>query len=276
MSFVDSLISGGIAGTCVDLVFFPIDTLKTRLQAKNGFFANGGWKGVYSGVGSTIVASAPGAALFFVVYDQMKARLASSSLSDPATHMLAASVGEVAACTVRVPSEVIKQRVQTGVHARSFHALKSILSNELGEGVFRGLYRGFGPTLMREIPFTAVQFPIYEKLKQVSGANERPYISAFCGSFAGAVAAAVTTPLDVIKTRVMLQKHPLQTSASGSGGRISLLHIVRDISNEGASAFLKGIVPRTLWISAGGAVFLGVYEIAKDAVSKSRGTKFNE
>lgn len=305
MSFVDSLVSGGIAGTCVDLVFFPIDTLKTRLQAKNGFFANGGWRGVYSGVGSTIVASAPGAALFFVVYDQLKQKLKqNTSLSDPKIHMISSSLGEVAACTVRVPSEVIKQRVQTGVHARSMHALKAILSNTLGEGVFKGLYRGFSITLMREIPFTAVQFPLYEKLKKTVGANERPYLSAGCGMVAGGFAAAITTPLDVIKTRVMLQKHhnahpdPTPKTTSTTGGtskpptdtpngtsngttnetvntkstpkRVSLIHIVRDVASEGPSAFWRGVVPRTMWISMGGAVFLGVYEISKDAITRSK------
>lgn len=299
MSFVDSLVSGGIAGTCVDLVFFPIDTLKTRLQAKNGFFANGGWRGVYSGVGSTIVASAPGAALFFVVYDQLKQQLnQTTSLSDPKIHMISSSLGEVAACTVRVPSEVIKQRVQTGVHARSMHALKAILSNTLGEGVFKGLYRGFSITLMREIPFTAVQFPLYEKLKKSVGANEKPYLSALCGMAAGGFAAAITTPLDVIKTRVMLQKHhnahPDPTTPKTAGGssktpnggpngtttskpaapkRVSLTHIVRDIASEGPSAFWRGVVPRTMWISMGGAVFLGVYEITKDAITRSKSEK---
>lgn len=35
-AFMVSLISGGAAGTATDLAFFPIDTLKTRLQAKGG------------------------------------------------------------------------------------------------------------------------------------------------------------------------------------------------------------------------------------------------
>lgn len=52
-----------MAGTSTDLFFFPIDTLKTRLQAKGGFFANGGYKGVYRGIGSAFLASAPGGEL---------------------------------------------------------------------------------------------------------------------------------------------------------------------------------------------------------------------
>jgi len=45
----------------------------------------------------------------------------------------------------------------------------------------------------------------------------------------------------------------------------------RIIENEGASALLRGIGPRILWISAGGAVFLGAYELAKDTLLAMQG-----
>lgn len=44
----------------MDLLFFPLDTLKTRLQTKEGFIRSGGFKGVYKGLGSVVVGSAPG------------------------------------------------------------------------------------------------------------------------------------------------------------------------------------------------------------------------
>lgn len=53
------LLSGACAGLAVDLSLFPLDTLKTRLQAQGGFFVNGGWTGVYRGMGSIAVGSAP-------------------------------------------------------------------------------------------------------------------------------------------------------------------------------------------------------------------------
>ncbi|KAG5357838.1 putative mitochondrial carrier protein [Yarrowia sp. B02] len=265
-----SLLSGGIAGTCTDLCFFPIDTLKTRLQAKGGFFVNGGWHGVYRGVGSAIVASAPGASLFFLTYEYTKTHLTphirALILNDDAaqgvTHMIGASLGEVAACMVRVPSEVIKQRAQTGHYKSSMEALKSILNNSSGEGVLRGLYRGYATTIVREIPFTMIQFPLYEYLKKKwARATQRDVVTskeaAVCGSFAGGVAAAITTPLDVIKTRLMLHKQ-----------RQSFFQTYRQIvQTEGYSALLKGIGPRTMWISAGGAIFLGVYETAKKSLT---------
>lgn len=264
-AFVISLISGGAAGTATDLAFFPIDTLKTRLQAKGGFFHNGGFRGLYKGLGSAVVASAPSASLFFMTYDTSKRYLKSTlpdlfpSLSLPTSthlsHMLAASMGEIAACMVRVPAEVIKQRTQSLQFKSSLESFKYILSNKSGEGVWKGLYRGWSTTIMREIPFTIIQFPLYEHMKHTWALYENvekvsPLKGALCGSIAGGFAAAMTTPLDVLKTRLMLSKE-----------RISVIRLAQNlVKEEGYAVFFSGIGPRTMWISAGGAIFLGVYE----------------
>ncbi|CCK71585.1 Pet8p KNAG_0H01700 [Huiozyma naganishii CBS 8797] len=265
--FLVSLLSGVASGISTDLVFFPIDTLKTRLQAKGGFFANGGCHNIYRGVGSAIVASAPSASLFFVTYDSMKIysrpfferHIRSEQGADTAIHMFSSSMGEIAACTVRVPAEVIKQKTQTGYTNSSYLTLKQILKNQNGEGLRRNLYRGWSTTLIREIPFTCIQFPLYEYLKkkwsQMGAQDERlpPWKGALCGSVAGGVAAALTTPLDFIKTRLMLNSKTIPAT-----------QIISTIwKEEGGAVFLSGIGPRTLWISAGGAIFLGVYETVK-------------
>jgi len=49
-----------VAGISVDLLFFPVDTLKTRLQSSQGFANAGGFKGMYKGIGSVALGSAPG------------------------------------------------------------------------------------------------------------------------------------------------------------------------------------------------------------------------
>lgn len=63
--------------------------------------------------------------------------------------------------------------------------------------------------MAHQIPFTSIQFPLYELLKArlSRSLNRKPlyaHEAALCGSIAGGVAAAATTPLDVLKTRVML------------------------------------------------------------------------
>ena len=74
------------------------------------------------------------------------------------------------------------------------------------------------------------------------------------------MAAGVTTPLDVLKTRVML-----------SARRESMVRIVRTILREnGIRPFFAGIGPRVTWISIGGAIFLGSYQWAVNALEKNR------
>ncbi|KAF2496222.1 mitochondrial carrier [Lophium mytilinum] len=264
--FLRSLLAGGLAGTTVDLTLFPLDTLKTRLQSSAGFSRSGGLRGIYRGVGSALVGSAPGAALFFTTYDSTKRILLTrtSPGNDALAHMAAASLGEVAACAVRVPTEVVKQRAQALQHPSSMAALTHILGQRHARGyahVWRELYRGWSITVMREVPFTMIQFPLWEALKSwraaqagkrgVSGAE-----GAVFGSLAGAVAAGVTTPLDVLKTRMMLasEKRPM--------GEM-LRQIVRE---SGPRAFFAGIGPRVFWISAGGAIFLGSYQWASNVL----------
>ena len=70
-------------------------------------------------------------------------------------------------------------------------------------------YSGLGVSIAREIPFAFIQFPIYEALKRLTleYADQQqisPSQGALCGSIAGSVAAAVTTPLDLLKTRQMI------------------------------------------------------------------------
>ena len=286
--FTQSLLAGALAGTTVDLSLYPLDTLKTRLQSSSGFFASGGLRGVYRGVGSALVGSAPGAALFFVTYDGVKrwmdaSRVVSRGLGlglgvpgrvEPLVHMLAASLGEVAACAIRVPTEVVKQRAQAGLHGSSLAALGDILGRyrTIGVvGVWTELYRGWGVTVMREVPFTVVQFPLWEALKAWArnrkgglGGSGRVDItaleSAIFGSIAGAVAAGITTPLDVLKTRLMLAREKVSAAEM-------LRQILRD---SGPRALFAGIGPRTLWISAGGAIFLGSYQWGINALGGHR------
>ncbi|XP_044933909.1 S-adenosylmethionine mitochondrial carrier protein isoform X6 [Mustela putorius furo] len=147
--FTASLVAGGVAGVAVDLILFPLDTIKTRLQSPQGFNKAGGFHGIYAGVPSAAIGSFPNAAAFFITYEYVKWFLHtdSSSYLMPVKHMLAASAGEVVACLIRVPSEVVKQRAQVSASSRTFHIFSNILYTE---GV-QGLYRGYKSTVLREV-----------------------------------------------------------------------------------------------------------------------------
>lgn len=171
-----------------------------------------------------LFGSAPSAASFFIVYDGVKRSLLPPAGSDTAatrshiviTHSLASSMGEIAACAVRVPTEVVKQRAQAGLFGgSSLLALKDILAlrhpdptgiAKRGYGqVIREMYRGAGITIAREIPFTVLQFTMWESMKEAyakrmlvpstreSGAVSQipASTSAMFGSVAGAIAAGI-------------------------------------------------------------------------------------
>jgi len=225
-TFKHFLAAGGIAGVAVDTALFPLDTIKTRLQSPLGFAKSGGFRGVYSGLSTAALGSAPTAALFFCAYESTKKILNNMpviSAFQPGVHMLSAATGEIMACIIRVPVEVVKQRQQAGVHSSSIHLLQSVLKSE----GFIGLYRGYRTTVLREIPFAFIQFPLWEWTKKTWSKRQNrdvsPWQSSICGAFSGGIAAAVTTPLDVAKTRIILAN---KTCPDASGNFASVLRNV--------------------------------------------------
>lgn len=201
--------------------------------------------------------------------------------------LLASAVGEVSACTLRVPIEVLKQRMQT-LHplytlqpgflaskprASLFRGIEAILKENEGKGSWRGFYRGYRATLQREIPFSCLQFPLYEFLKYhwaiIKGVNELDSVrAATCGSIAGGVTGAITTPLDVLKTRTMLTcNRPtsmISTDLVAQSSYNPFIGIKELWMEGGFRKCFAGAIPRTLWISIGGFIFFGVYERVKE------------
>jgi solute carrier family 25 S-adenosylmethionine transporter 26 len=81
--------------------------------------------------------------------------------------VLRASCGEFAACLVRVPTEVVKQRAQVSAGA-SIGQISRQLWQSNGISTF---YKGFGSTLAREIPFAFLEYPLWEYLKRKWAVN---------------------------------------------------------------------------------------------------------
>jgi solute carrier family 25 S-adenosylmethionine transporter 26 len=265
-----NLLAGGTAGCAVEAALYPIDTVKTRLQAAVGgggmraLMQSGGGRGLYAGVWGNLAGVLPSSALFMAVYEPVKqAVYARRDLTrDEAEFwgpVVAGMAAGLAASLTRVPTEVVKQRLQTGEFRGALGAVRHIVARE---GVRRGLYAGYGAFLLRDLPFDAIEFVAYERLKLAAAAalGREPNaaeVSAI-GAAAGGLTGVVTTPLDVLKTRLMTQ------GASGAykGVFDAAVGIVR---TEGWGAMMAGWQPRLIWISLGGCVFFPCLEAAKRA-----------
>eukprot|EP00026_Physarum_polycephalum_P012012 Phypoly_transcript_12275.p1 GENE.Phypoly_transcript_12275~~Phypoly_transcript_12275.p1 ORF type:complete len:193 (+),score=4.62 Phypoly_transcript_12275:535-1113(+) len=183
-------------------------------------------------------------------------------------------MADLCGALVWTPMDIIKQRLQvqrsTGVegvkeatlkYKGSFHALRTILKED---GVL-GLYRGFFTALATYGPLVGIYFSMYEQLKftiadlRRSSVQELPfYYHIASGASAGAFAAAVTCPLDVVKTRIQV------LSRDNPQGYRNAFQAVRTIiQEEGLKGFRKGIGARILWIAPGNAITISAYEQCK-------------
>ncbi|KAL3317025.1 hypothetical protein Ciccas_004318, partial [Cichlidogyrus casuarinus] len=153
--------------------------------------------------------------------------------------------------------EVVKQRTQNNPKLFVSSEIRNVLRTE---GI-SGFYRGFFSTVIRELPFSCIQFPLWETSKYICSQynNSRPLTNtqhALCGAFAGGLSGALTTPLDVAKTQIMLatKDHKL------ARGNVvfALGHIYRE---RGLPGLFSGVFPRSLMLMLGGGIFLSFYDI---------------
>ena len=174
-----------------------------------------------------------------------------------------AAIGNTVASFSRVPYEVVKQKLQTGVYTSTVQALTDMAQT----GGIRAFFPmgGVSIQMMRDIPYAMVTLLCYELFKQQLAPYKKKYpkqsslLDAFAGAMAGGIGSYVTNPMDVIKTR-------LQTNPEVYGG--SIRNCFAATWNEGGpSAFLRGSVPRLLHkIPANGLFFL-FYEFFQSALN---------
>lgn len=221
-------------------------------------------RGLYRGVVPGVVGIVPAAAVYMLFFQTLKTRFTARfpNRGRNAAIALAAAVGDVAACLVRVPCEVVKQRLQVGYYIDSRAALAGFARPAL-------LYAGLGAQLARDVPYAAVEFVFYENLKAAAarrngeGRKLGRVESFLVGGASGAAAAIASNPLDVVKTRLMTQIR-VGGMVKYRGVGHALVTVARE---EGAAAFAKGIAPRIVAKTLQSALFFAAYETIKRKIA---------
>jgi solute carrier family 25 (mitochondrial S-adenosylmethionine transporter), member 26 len=169
------------------------------------------------------------------------------------------------------------------------------------------LFRGYTALAARNLPTTSMMFPMFEHLKRtIKGYKQRKgtatgtltetgVITAISAGSAGSVAAVVTTPVDVIKTRIMLSaaeegsdmyakkmvaeakaKGQLAGTPTGEQGvaRKSGLMVAKEVVREnGVKGLFRGATLRGTWTALGSGLYLGVYESGRVYLGDRRKTE---
>jgi len=251
-----NLAIGAVSGMVAAAVVFPIDTAKTRIQTSTGgdgvealntfqmiqlIARTDGVPALYKGLLPVMVGSAPESAVQLTVFELSQKAL--RSLDGSILQVVAA--GMIAGCAQLVvtnPLEVLKITAQTsqGPAKSSLQLVK-----ELGPG---GLFRGWRATLLRDIPFAGLYFSLYTQAKSlIAPLLLNPLASAMlAGLVSGMVAAAATTPGDVIKTNIQATK----AAAAEEGVRDTAL----DADGGGSRMHAQGgvlVTAKTLYAQKG-------------------------
>lgn len=305
------MLAGGFGGAIGDSVMHSLDTVKTRQQGllfnpkyssmipayrtilrEEGFF-----RGLYGGYTPAILGSFPSTAAFFGTYELTKRTMINDlHINETVAYFLAGIFGDLALSVFYVPSEVLKTRLQLqgrynnpytqgcGYNYRSFR--DAVLSISKTEGV-SALTFGYKETLFRDLPFSALQFAFYERFRQWAIAynhnsdNLSIPLELVTGAAAGGLAGILTTPLDVIKTRIQtatidtagahihLTAELAKTSTGKMMHRFSTLGAVHSIySNEGIRGVFSGVGPRFIWTGVQSSIMLLLYQMTLKRLEK--------
>ncbi|AMD19128.1 HBR227Cp [Eremothecium sinecaudum] len=277
------LIAGAFAGVMEHTIMFPIDAIKTRMQAAGNSTAGKfnkispnmlayiskistteGSFALWKGVQSVILGAGPAHAVYFATYEVCKAHLIDPE--DVHTHQplktaVSGMVATIAADALMNPFDTIKQRLQLHPNDSMFRCAVRIYQNE-GLAAF---HYSYPTTLAMNIPFAAINFVIYESTTKFLNPQNTysPWIHCLCGGISGATCAAITTPLDCIKTVLQVR-----------GSDVVDKQIFRDANTfkKAASAiyqtyrwkgFFRGLKPRVISNMPATAISWTSYEFAK-------------
>ncbi|XP_035031434.1 calcium-binding mitochondrial carrier protein Aralar1 isoform X1 [Hippoglossus stenolepis] len=268
---------GSIAGATGATAVYPIDLVKTRMQNqrstgsfvgelmyKNSFdcakkvLRYEGVFGFYRGLLPQLIGVAPEKAIKLTMNDFVRDKFTTQDGTIPLpAEILAGGCAGGSQVIFTNPLEIVKIRLQVAGEITTGPRVSALnVVRDLG---FFGLYKGAKACFLRDIPFSAIYFPVYAHNKKML-ADEDGRLGALqllsAGAIAGVPAASLVTPADVIKTRLQVAARAGQTSYNG------VIDCFRKIlKEEGFRAFWKGAGARVLRSSPQFGVTLVTYEL---------------
>lgn len=279
------LIGGFVGGLSSAITLQPLDLLKTRLQQSkditlwSAIKQADGIRSLWRGTLTSAIRTSVGSALYLSSLNMMRTALASNKKSGPILskssrlpqlsmyeNLLAGAVARGMVGYITMPVTVLKVRYESTLYKYTSirEATRDIYSKE---GI-RGFFRGFGPTCMRDAPYSGLYVLLYEKSKVLipkllpeamiqhdSTGSFTTYtsttINALSAISSASLATAVTAPFDTIKTRMQLEPSKFTSFSK------TLLLILKQ---ENAMQLFSGLSMRLSRKALSAGIAWGIYE----------------
>lgn len=274
------MVAGSIAGSVEHMAMFPVDTIKTHMQAIRpcpikpvgisqafrSIIKTEGPSALYRGIWAMGLGAGPAHAVYFSFYEVSKKYLSRGNPNNSVAHAVSGVCATVASDAVFTPMDMVKQRLQIG--NGTYKGVWDCVGRVMREEGFGAFYASYRTTVLMNAPFTAVHFATYEAVKrglrEVSPERveeeEGWLVYATAGAAAGGLAAVVTTPLDVVKTQ--LQCQGVCGCDRFKSGSIS--DVFRTIlKKDGYRGLARGWLPRMLFHAPAAAICWSTYETVK-------------
>jgi len=213
---------------------------------------------LYTGLLPNLVKEGPPLALYLGIYEALKALLLQTDLGEQPIlcYLLAGGMGEVVGSVLRAPAEAIKSTQQSNEGMSIAEAMKRNFGDARGRG---NIFNTWQVTVIRDVPFGAIQIALFEVLKISLSGMEHPYVDgdsffgeAILGMIGGGVGAFVSAPADVVVTRMIKQQ--------GGDEALSPAEMVKEIWSEGGvGAFFRGSRERVIYWAPAIGIFLTAY-----------------
>ncbi|EGG18534.1 mitochondrial substrate carrier family protein [Cavenderia fasciculata] len=232
----------------IDGMMYPLDVVRTRLQvqgssivAQNFPHYNGTWdglksisrlegyKGFYRGFINCEVGYLSSKMVYFGCYEQSKQYLKNNNFGHTSSY-ISGALAELSSLAIWVPFDVTTQKCQIQGKTNKYVNAYEIFKQSYNERGVRGLYRGFGATIIRNVPYSAIWWGTYEHSKDIlhkidiraklglpqrsttqylavsendhEVENEDPVVHMFAGFTSAVISTVLCNPFDVIKTRL--------------------------------------------------------------------------
>ncbi|GIJ98777.1 hypothetical protein Aspvir_000898 [Aspergillus viridinutans] len=279
-------------------------TFTSTLDGLRKIARNEGTLALWRGLSPTLMMSIPANVIYFAGYDWLRADEKSPIkrfFSAAYAPLVAGSVARIAAASAISPIEMFRTRLQAtpGTGAGHFKATLEDLHQMTQVHGYRALWRGLTLTMWRDVPFSGLYWWGYEECKRYLLNLRReaynhhllPHASSsstshhdldtptflesfLSGALSGSLAAFVTTPFDVGKTRQQVFRHLGDGGPSSLRGSVApeilrpeqlslpkfLMHIFRE---EGMAGLFRGWVARCLKVAPACAIMISTYELGK-------------